>query len=266
MTRSRVVLARVVAAGFLFVAGCDGGSKSPTAPTPVPTPTSPPTPTPGPSVVSVTVEFPAGGTIFIGSTVQFQAREALSDGTSQVSTRATWGSDNPAVATVSPSGLVTAVAAGEATVYADVNPRGVRRTRVFPDFGGNWTGMQVITGCQDSGDLVGFCDFLVAPFIGEPGPFEAVFNQSDATVTIDLDTGDGTRAMGQGTVSIDGELHVSRAEIGPPEPGFRGFVENWRSRSDVPSQMTGAYEVVLTVDGASGEVRSFQQLQGVSRP
>ena len=118
---------------------------------------------PTPTVSSVTVA-PAnpGGTIFIGETTQFQATSTLSNG--QTEMRAgTWGSDNTDVATVDQNGLVTGVAAGEATIFVDVNPRGQLLIRVFPDFGGSWAGNEVPTGCQDSGAFAGVCNAPDAP-------------------------------------------------------------------------------------------------------
>jgi len=103
MSRSGILLSILLGLGV--ACGGDGGG-SPASPSVTTT--------------SVSVTFPAGGTVFIGSAVQFEARETLSNGTTRTATNATWGSDAPAVATVSPTGLVTAVAAGEATIFADV--------------------------------------------------------------------------------------------------------------------------------------------------
>ena len=61
----------------------------------------------------------------------------------QVATDAVWGSDNTAVATVSATGLVTAVGAGEVTIFADVNPRGTLSFRVFPRLDGIWQGLEI---------------------------------------------------------------------------------------------------------------------------
>ena len=68
-----VVLA--VCLGLAAACGGDGGG-SPSAPT---------------STTSVSVTFPAGGTILIGSAVQLEARETLSNGTTRVATNVTWG-------------------------------------------------------------------------------------------------------------------------------------------------------------------------------
>ena len=92
----------------LVLAVACGTQDGPTEPTTAPTPTG------------VAVTHAAEGTIFIGHEVQFRATVTLSDGSTAAASEVTWTSDAPEVATVSTAGLVTAVAAGEATVSAEV--------------------------------------------------------------------------------------------------------------------------------------------------
>ncbi len=57
----------------------------------------------------------------LGATQQFAASGAYSDGTSyDITTRVTWTSSNPSVATVNSNGLATAIAAGTATITATI--------------------------------------------------------------------------------------------------------------------------------------------------
>lgn len=105
----------------LLVAACKS-SPTPTQPTPTPTPT----PTPA-TVSSVNV---TGNNAFTtkGATAQFTAIATLSDGTTQdVTTTASWQSDNAAIASVSDRGLVTAVATGDTTIRATAS--GIAGTR-----------------------------------------------------------------------------------------------------------------------------------------
>ena len=67
------------------------------------------------------------GTVYIGDRVQFQATVSSSGNGTQAATNAVWASDAPAVATVSPWGLVTAVSAGGATISAAVPSAGAAR-------------------------------------------------------------------------------------------------------------------------------------------
>lgn len=78
---------------------------------------------PSPTATSVTVSSP-NSTIVIGQTEQMTATVRMSDGTTKTAT-GTWGSDTPSVAAVDQSGLVTAIAAGNATIYIDVNTAGI---------------------------------------------------------------------------------------------------------------------------------------------
>ena len=94
----------------LAVAAC--GSDSPA-------PVTPAAPTPTISAVQVRAAGDASGTLEAGQTRQFAATATLSTGTtSDVTQQATWQSSAPAVATVSATGLVTAVAQGDADISA----------------------------------------------------------------------------------------------------------------------------------------------------
>ena len=233
----------------LVFAGCSDNTDegSPTAPTPTST--------------SLSVTFPPGGPIFIGRSVQFEARETLSNGTTRVATTATWGSDAPSVATVSPTGLVTAVSAGEATIFADVNPRGTLRIRVLPNFGGSWGGSEVLTSCDDSEDFEGFCEAVYT--LGEVFRHSSTFTQTEASVDAEINLGGGVAARGTGTIAMSGELQLPSMPGLPADPDVNLQAQNWRSRVDVPSQMTGMYEGVLTVPGVAGSVRLGLTLQNV---
>jgi hypothetical protein len=79
----------------------------------------------GPALVSIDVA-PLNRTVLAGGTVQYSATGHFADGSSQTTDPATppghgpaWRSTNTAVATVSQSGLVTAIAAGQTTIVAD---------------------------------------------------------------------------------------------------------------------------------------------------
>jgi len=125
-----------------LLAGCGG--------TPAPTPSQPTSPTApaAPSVTVTGVRVGAAGnastSIAPGDTLQLFALADSSDGTaSDVTNLATWQSSNPAVATVSPSGLLTAAAEGaldvtaaysgkSGSVHADIQRAGCKVT-LSPD-------------------------------------------------------------------------------------------------------------------------------------
>lgn len=88
--------------GATILAACSGGS-------PATSPTA--------TVTSVTVS--GANAVNVGSTTDMTATARWSDGSTEVvSSTATWQSSNPAVATVSSGGRVTAVAPGSSTVSA----------------------------------------------------------------------------------------------------------------------------------------------------
>jgi hypothetical protein len=72
---------------------------------------------PRPAVAAVTV-VPASAALAVGETVQFTATPRDSTGAALAGRVVTWSSGNPAVATVSAAGLVTAAGAGTTTIMA----------------------------------------------------------------------------------------------------------------------------------------------------
>jgi uncharacterized protein YjdB len=102
----------VVSLGFLVTA-CGGSSTAPSA------------------VSSVTV---TGTPPAVGASSQYSATATMSNGTTEVvTTSATWTSSNPDIATVTPGGLVTAIAEGTVTIQATFdNISGMTQAAVQP--------------------------------------------------------------------------------------------------------------------------------------
>ena len=157
-----------------------------------PAPVTPAAPTPTTSAVQVRAAGDASGTLEAGQTRQFVATATQSTGTtSDVTQQATWQSSAPAVATVSATGLVTAVAQGDADIsatYQSVRGTmgvGVRpvpcpvslspATATFGPFGGSGS-VQVLVGaasCRWSARS----DAPWLPFSFEPAaPGSAIFS------------------------------------------------------------------------------------------
>jgi Bacterial Ig-like domain (group 2) len=109
---SRLVLILI---GLVCSWSCSGSSSS--------SPTTPTTTSSAPTVSSVAV---SGGTALAaaGQTSQLTATATFSNGTTQnVTATATWQSSNAAIATITSSGVVTAVGSGAATITATYQGR-----------------------------------------------------------------------------------------------------------------------------------------------
>lgn len=106
-TAQRVLMIMLLA---VLAAGCNKSS-----------PTSPPNPGPGGNGNLTVQSVAVSGTLAVseGSTSQLTASATMSNGSTQdVSGQATWSSSNAMVATVSATGLLTAVATGNADISA----------------------------------------------------------------------------------------------------------------------------------------------------
>ena len=236
---------------LLAATACGGNGGSPSAPSPTAT--------------SVAVTFPSGGTIFIGAQAQLRATVTMSDGSTQDRTSsATWSSDAPAVATVATNGMVTAVAAGEATISADVSVRGTIRIRVFPEFAGTWAGSEVVTVCEESGVFVGILCVPEELGLGNTFRHDNRFTQNNASVTATILFADSSSTM-TGTVTIDGQAELPPAPVLPAIEGVVLETRNFKARADRPGRMTGAYEWVFTAPGLSGSSRQVYELRDVVR-
>ncbi len=118
-TYSRAFAMVLVSMSFMILTGCGGGDSGPTSPTPsTPTPSTPPAPPPTPVATSIAVT-PASHTLAaIGATVQLSATVRDQNNNPMSGQTVNWNSSNTAVATVSGSGLVTAVSNGTAQITA----------------------------------------------------------------------------------------------------------------------------------------------------
>ena len=248
----------VLAAGLLLTFGC-GTHDGPTAPTPTPT--------------GVSVTYPSERTLFIGDEVQFHASLTLSDGSTQAVENVTWTSDATAVATVSSSGLVTVVAAGEATISAEVSGgrSGSVRIRVFPEFQGYWAGQGVATGCTATGDAlwIAFCAGFPQGAPGEradEAAFDLTQTGADVGGVVDLGT-ERQLNVSSGEVSIDGTLRLTFDAFTFVIEGMELKVEvlSWQTRADTPGRMTGGFQLVYSREPSTGSAVVDVALDEVTR-
>jgi len=248
----------VLAAAMLLPFGC-GTHDGPLAPTPTAT--------------DVVVTYPSERTLFIGDQVQFEASVVLSDGSTQSAGNVTWTSDATAVATVSASGLVTAVAAGEATISAQAadGRGGSVRIRVFPQFEGRWAGRGVATGCAATGDAL--WSALCAGF-RESAPAERAddaaldLTQSGTDVGGVVDLGDERGLeVRSGEIAVDGTLRLAFDRFPFVTDGMELTVEvlSWEARADTPGSMTGGFQLAYAHEPSSGSAVVDITLKEVTR-
>ena len=118
-TYSRAFAMVLVSMSFMILTGCGGGDSGPTSPTPsTPTPPTPPAPPPTPVATSIAVTPTSHTLSAIGATVQLSATVRDQNNNPMSGQTVNWNSSNTAVATVSGSGLVTAVSNGTAQITA----------------------------------------------------------------------------------------------------------------------------------------------------
>ena len=105
----RTPLACTVLCALFIGVGCGGGKNTPSSPSPAA----------AVNEIRVGVAGNAPAVVEPGKTAQLYAQAVMSDGTTQdVTNTAAWQTSNPAIATVSPAGLVTTYGQGEVTITA----------------------------------------------------------------------------------------------------------------------------------------------------
>ncbi|MGE0592169.1 MAG: Ig-like domain-containing protein [Vicinamibacterales bacterium] len=112
-------------------------------------------PSPTPTSVSVVL---SSTELVAGDTARATASLRLSDGTSSAITTG-WLSDNTTVASVTTDGTITALNNGSATIYVvSQGHQGQQVVRVYPVYGGQWTGSQTLLRCVEAtGGWAGLC-------------------------------------------------------------------------------------------------------------
>ncbi len=151
----------VALVGLSLAAGC-GAASTPMTPTPPTVATAP--------AASLSITSP---TVQVGRTQQMSVAVTLASGAPDPNPQGTWTSSAPDVATVSATGLVTAVAPGDVTINFDYPgaQRASKALGITGDLDATWTGRYELTGCSATDGFAadGFCaNFttgLSAPFV-----------------------------------------------------------------------------------------------------
>jgi hypothetical protein len=211
--------------GLVMVAAC--GDSSPAKVT-------------APSVTSITVS--GIDLLLVGQSETLTA--AGSDGAPVTTAR--WGTDTPDVVSVeSYTGRITAVGAGTATVFADLNGvRGTKSVRTLPNFNGVWTGTVHESGCEATGDWAHLGSCPDSPYDLWTGTIEIELTQDLDTISGRLNLfGAREGANVSGTISPDGTLSFTGAKNGPV---VNVEYTNVRFTLAKEGKMTGTFEQVYS--------------------
>ena len=229
MTRKSIALALIA----VSAAAC-GGTNSPTSPSST-------------RASAVTVTLPTA--LVVGSTQQATATMTMPDGSTQpVSTG--FQSDVPTVASVTTTGLVSAITGGTANIYVIAGgQQGTKAIRVVPNYQGTWRGSYVVRSCTQTGAFAdqNTCNGQLNRVL----PVVLSLNQS-------LDAVNGTFFLGTVAFtsfnsSVDGDGSLSFAGS-TTDASSISIAANWRVMSPQTGRITGRHTQVWRAS-SGGEMR-----------
>jgi hypothetical protein len=231
----------ILALAALAFVSC-GGSSTPTAP----------------SITNITVNA-SSDILLMGKSETFTAVAS-----SGALSNPRWGSDNTAVATVdAATGLVAIVGLGAATIYVDSSgARGTKLIRTLPDFGGDWKGTYVLTGCQASGD------FILGEFCSLFSPGSVLPMQLHLTQTRDAVTGTFSFGALPGNVTAGTAAGSTLSLTGlSTDPSIPVQLQNGRFDSTSSGAISGSFEQAWSfgITGLTGAARTTAEIQTMTR-
>jgi hypothetical protein len=213
-----------------------GGGSAPTAPSPTAT--------------SIQVSLP--DVILVGTSETATATASWSNGSTQAVTSG-FQSDVPSVATAESGGRVTGVANGRANIYVvHLGAQGTKNIRVVPNYIGDWVGSYIVRTSTCTGDFLraGICDSTFAP--------NRVFpTDLDLSQTRDVVTGRtflGTIPSDTFTANVRDNGSIACSVVG--RSGDGQFLQGWSINSTRQGSITGSFNLLFTLVGASGELRA----------
>lgn len=193
--------------------------------------------------ITVTVTSP----LKVGQTAQAEATAAIGGGGTQPVTSG-WQSAAPGVASVTPSGLVTALANGSATIFvASGGRQGQQVVRVVPDYDGQWSGSYLVTACADSGYFTEqrFC----AGTLNSTVPMRLLISQSGTAVAVSFFLGQLAFPSSSATIGADGSLPIGDTTL---DETVR-ITASWTLQQPSPGALSGTVRQRWTIAGRDGE-------------
>ena len=159
-----------------------------------------------------------------------------------------WRSDAPSVASVTPSGMVTGIANGVATLSVTADGATASRTiRVVPNNHGRWDGAYRIDRCAPfpSQAYARFCDDYIP---GKTTPLSITFSQNGDVVTSQSTAGGLTSVSSTSALNADGGVLIIGSNITFPF----AYQFTWRLAAPASGRMAGT--LVLVQSGSAGIV------------
>jgi hypothetical protein len=236
MKRLTVLLFIALVGGLFVIAAC---GKSDSAPSPT---------------VSNLSLSPATDWVKIKGTEHFSVTALYSTGASE-SVSPAWTSNNTGVATVDSAGLVTGVAAGQATVVATYQSKtAMRDIRVIPDYAGRWAGSWSVTSCATTGALpASWCNSVQGASL--PATLQVLQTKDQVSAAWTLQESNGTA---QGSIAGDGKLTLSGSSL---QSGVTIEIVSWQTVTTDNQQMTGTFTLKWTPTGVNGSAQTVVVLQ-----
>jgi hypothetical protein len=225
---------------FLFVGlvACGGGNSSPSAPS-------------SPVVTTQSIVVAMSSPMAAGSSAQATAVATLSSGSTQAITSG-FRSDVPSVATVTDSGMVTAVSLGSANIYVvSGGQQGTKNIRVVPNYAGDWSGSYYVTDCSQTGDFATYLDYCTSDFTkNSVWPYNLSLTQSLDTVTGTCYLGSLPFGQSSGTMDGAGGVTLSSSYYSDPLTIY-GL---WNLSSPTPGRLSGTVRHRWVASGYSGQL------------
>jgi hypothetical protein len=193
--------------------------------------------------------------VLAGSTAVLTAIALQGDGASVLVTPQ-WSTDNVAVLTIDPAGLLRGVTNGTAkitAIYQGVSDSLV--VRVAPNYNGQWSGTYRVTSCaQDASFPISTLCTSASAVASNPMTLSVLQDKLTASGTVSFSFGS---APVTGTIEPDGSLNVSSQVRMSP---YTVSVGEWRTSSaSVPvagggtgDQMTGTFGLTWMSDASTG--------------
>jgi hypothetical protein len=196
----RLLFSTVAVLFTVCLAACGGDSNS--------GPSGPSTPVVTTQSIAVTMSSP----VVVGGTAQASAVATMSNGTTQ-SVTSGFKSDIASVATVTDSGMVTAVAGGSANIYVvSGGQQGTKNIRVVPSFAGAWSGSYYVTSCSHSGDFASANMCSIFP-VSKVFPYNMDLSQSGESVTGTVYMGQVIFSPSSGTIDGGGQVALNGTNV-----------------------------------------------------